>query len=357
MKATNMRFSCLLAAAALASGAAQAQTALNVYGLADAYVGRIRNTAGPTRGSANVVNPSGMTTSHFGLRGVEDLGAGVKAVFALETFFRTDTGAFGRFGTTQDLGFTRNAFVGLSGGFGQVTAGRNTTPYFLATILFNPFGDSFAFSPIVSHVFRGDNTQQGFVQGDTAFSNSIRYTTPVFAGFRGDIAYSTNTAGVLVQEDFANRNFGRASDWALTYGQGPLGGALVYRTINLRNGADARQQDSALAATSYDFKVAKLFGQYQFTRDEFSAAARPDARKRTWQLGASVPLGPGFVLASFAQSRFDAGSLDNRRDTYAIGYDYTFSRRTDAYLVHYRDRARDIGNTQSIVALGIRHRF
>lgn len=355
-----MKKSCLLAllaAGAAASGAAQAQTTLNVYGLVDAYVGRIQNSAGAARGSTVALNSAGMTTPHFGVRGTEDLGAGLKAVFALEAFFRTDTGAFGRFGTTQDLGFTRNAFVGLAGGFGQVTLGRNTTPYFLATILFNPFVDSFTLSPIVSHVFRGDNTQQGFVQGDTAFSNSIRYTTPVFAGLRGDVAFSTNTSGVLVQEDPANRNLGRAADWALTYGQGPVGAALVHRTVNLRSGADARSQDATLAAASYDFKVAKLFGQYQVARDDFAAAPRPDARKRTYQLGVSVPLGPGFVLASLADSRFRAGAASSDRETYAAGYDYVLSRRTDAYLVYYRDRARDVGNTQSVLALGVRHRF
>ena len=365
------RLAALCAAGLFLAASAQAQTSLTFYGLVDAHVGAIDNSRGvrnpatgladpATRGRQYVVNPSGMATSYFGVSGTEDLGRGYKALFALETFFRNDTGALGRFGNGEDLGFTRNAFVGLAGGFGQVTLGRNTAPYFLSAILFNPFVDSFVFSPTIAHVFRGDNNSQGFVQGDTGLSNSIRYTSPTFAGLRADVAYSAASSSVLGQESFAAARFGRTMDAALFYGAGPASATAVYRRIDLANGVVAagapRIQDAWLAGAAYDFTVAKVFAQYNDTRDDYRLQA--DAKKRTWQLGVSVPVGAGRVLASMADSRLSQAGASSRRDTWALGYDYSFSRRTDAYLVYYRDAMKDdVGNTQSVLGLGVRHRF
>ena len=65
-----------------------------------------------------------------------------------------DVGDSGRFPT--DTFWARSAFVGLeTPSLGRVTLGRNTAPYFLATILFNPLVDSFVVGPMITHTFRG----------------------------------------------------------------------------------------------------------------------------------------------------------------------------------------------------------
>jgi hypothetical protein len=125
-----------------------AQTNVTLSGLVDTYVGSLRNSGDPARQS--VVNSGGLTTSWFGFKGAEDLGGGLKANFALTGFFRADTGQSGRFQGNETM-WSRDAHVGLSGGFGAVSLGRDVAPNFLPTILFNPFGDSFAFSPLIAH--------------------------------------------------------------------------------------------------------------------------------------------------------------------------------------------------------------
>ncbi|WP_372439402.1 porin, partial [Pandoraea sputorum] len=71
---------------------------------------------------------------------------GLKAIFTLEDFFLPQNGRYGRF--TGDSFFSRNAYVGLqSNTLGTITMGRLTTSYFVSTILFNPFVDSYTFSP------------------------------------------------------------------------------------------------------------------------------------------------------------------------------------------------------------------
>lgn len=63
--------------------------------------------------------------------------------------FAPASGQFGRF--NGDTNMSRDANVFLTGKFGTLTLGRAMAPSFLPTILFNPFGDSFAFSPLVLH--------------------------------------------------------------------------------------------------------------------------------------------------------------------------------------------------------------
>lgn len=365
----------LAAGLAAQAGVAQAQTNVRLYGLVDGYAGYVDNSAA-SRGSAIVVNSGGMTTSFFGMNGSEDLGGGLRAVFALESFFRVDTGAYGRFGAGPDTGFTRSAWVGLAGNFGQVTLGRNTSPFFLATVFFNPFGDSFVFSPLITHTWVGSqldgvSTGQSIVSGDTGLSNSLRWTSPSFGGLRADVALSTRTDGIFVTENFTgNRSQGRAGDFALFFNRGPLAASVVFRTIDLESGATPaaatdRKQRAFQLGGSYDFRVAKLFGTYTDQRENFVAGN--DADKRTFQLGVSVPVtGSSAVLASFARSNYERpGVQDNTRSTFTLGYNYTLSRRTDLYANWLRDQVRGVdgasadllNNTQNVIGLGIRHRF
>ena len=126
-----------------------------------------------------------MTTSYWGLKGQEELSNGVRAVFAMEGFFRPETGQAGRF--NGDPMFSRSAYVGLqSDDAGTLTLGRLTTPYFVSTILFNPFGDSYTFSPSVFHTYLGMEGQG--VLGDSGWSNAVSYSTPNLSGFSATVS-------------------------------------------------------------------------------------------------------------------------------------------------------------------------
>src|ERR1700712_516811 len=110
----------LLALAALGTfaGAAQAQSSVTLYGIIDAGFVYNNNQAGQKLYSLNSGNLQG---SRWGLRGTEDLGGGLKAIFVLENGFDVNTGKLGQSG----LEFGRSAYVGLSSAqFGTVTLGR-----------------------------------------------------------------------------------------------------------------------------------------------------------------------------------------------------------------------------------------
>ena len=117
------------------AAAAQSNVGSNVtlYGIADAAV-EVSNAG---KGTLTRVISGGLMGSRWGLRGSEDLGGGLKAVFRLEGGFNIDDGNLGQGGRL----FGREATVGLSSAtLGTVTLGRNPTPYYLSTVVLDAFG-------------------------------------------------------------------------------------------------------------------------------------------------------------------------------------------------------------------------
>src|ERR1700738_4228053 len=86
---------------------AHAQSSVTLYGLIDAGISYSSNVGGKSLWQET---SGAMNASRWGLRGSEDLGGGLKAIFTLENGFNIDTGKFGQNGAE----FGRQAFVGLS---------------------------------------------------------------------------------------------------------------------------------------------------------------------------------------------------------------------------------------------------
>jgi predicted porin len=337
---------------------AMAQTNVTVTGLVDNFFGSMKNSGDP--GSTRLVGSGGLTTSWIGFKATEDLGGGLKARMNLTSFLRADTGESGRF--TGDTMFSRDANVGLTGGFGGISIGRDLAPNFLPTVLFNPFGDSFQFSPLILHSDVatgpfGARTFSNSLAGDTGWSNEIIYTTPDFGGLTANFHYQLGE----VPGNTGKKNIGINA----LYFQGPLALTAFYHNVKVNNPLDVAtptsivQSVGAVNATeqkvyflggSYDFKVVKLFATYD------RATHDVDLKDKTWSLGASVPLGKGKILAGWADTRRGGSGLDIKRDTVTVGYDYDMSKRTDLYALFMNDKVTNFSSANSL-GLGIRHRF
>lgn len=323
----------------------QAQSSVQLSGLADLYVGSIR-MAGDAN-SKSTLGSNGMSTSWFGVRGTEDLGGGLKAGFAMTSFLRPSIGQSSRF--PNDTFWSREANISLSDSWGTVLLGRATAPNFLPTVLFNPFGDSFTFSPLVLHgnvpLFNGTGWT-GTTPADTGWSSQLAYTTPNFGGLKATLQYQFRDGAVD-----SGKNWGGN----LIYMNGPLGLTAFYERAQLSNPVAARFADGStrtnwMLGGSYDFQFAKLFLTYGQARNDVS-----DAKLKTAQAGISVPMGlTGKVLASYAQTHNNL--LDAKRQTLTVGYDYFLSKRTDLYTNVMHDRITDYRSGTSI-GLGLRHRF
>ena len=123
----------LLALAVLGgfAGVASAQSSVTLYGTVDLNARYIKNDGSSKRVS---LSQDGINSSQLGFRGVEDLGGGLKASFILLAGVNADTGS------ANNQFWNRRATVSLSGGFGEVRLGRDYTPTFWNTTIFDAFG-------------------------------------------------------------------------------------------------------------------------------------------------------------------------------------------------------------------------
>lgn len=316
----------LLAAATAAS--AQSTGNVTLYGLIDMSLGRTQSPGGTaTKG----IDSGKMTTSYWGVKGTEDLGSGMSAVFALESFMRSDTGAAGRF--NGDTFWARNAYVGLGSKAGQVTFGRNTTSLFVQTLMFNAFGDAFGFSPSIRHYFTSNT-----VSGDTGWSDSIRYLSPRLGG-------ASFSAHAALGEGNGGRNLGAS----VNYGAGPLALAGAWQSVE--KGATVDDTTTWQLAGSYDLGKAKLFGQYGQVKNKTTPNVNDYA---ITGIGASIATSStGKVLVQYGRVSPDTGP---RLTTFTLGYDYFLSTRTDLYAAWMSERKTGTASGTTY-GLGVRHRF
>jgi general bacterial porin, GBP family len=198
--------------AAFAAASAHAQSSVTLYGLIDAGIAYTNNVAGSGRVAMQSGNISG---SRFGLRGAEDLGGGLKAIFVLENGFDVGQGTLKQ----SSRMFGRQAFVGLSSNqFGTVTMGRQyddvvdfVTPLSATS---GTFGDSgFA------HPYDNDNLQH-----TVRFNNSVKFTSQNYNGFKFGGMYAFSNS-----DEFA---VSRAYSAAASYNYGPLNVAAGYLQTN-----------------------------------------------------------------------------------------------------------------------------
>ncbi len=335
-----IRSICAAAVAGVAlfcSGGATAQSAV-LYGLLDGSGSRVKPVG--VDAHAWQLDSGNMSRSFLGLRGSEDLGGGLRAVFKLESYLRVDVGAAGR--GEGDVFWAREASVGLSGSFGTTVLGRTPSPLWLATVAFNPFGESIAFSPSVRQYFGGA------VLGDTRWNNGLWYTNNARDPLR--VVFAAN-ADESTPGDSTGHNLGAS----VAYITGPFAATIVAERV--RNGALAlpagfERQSILQAGATYDFKFVRVYGQVGRIKTEAST----DSRTVSYQLGAAVPIGNSLILVAYGRSHSSAPLLATTDRITSLGYDYFLSKNTDIYVAAMVEKLSFVssGNT---IAGGVRVRF
>ncbi|KLU26545.1 porin [Caballeronia mineralivorans PML1(12)] len=323
-----------------AAGAATIQTSsVQMYGLIGMYIDSSKLST--TRASTVQEGGGGLTTSYWGVRGREDIGGGNAVIFALESFFRPNTGQLGR-NTTDGL-FSRNAYVGLTGAYGTFKLGEQTNPTYINQQLVNPFGSSVVFSPLIvqSYTASYNNTQIG----DTVWQNAIEYVSPSYGGLTGTAIYGvSSTTGHQGRDNLGLH---------LTYANGPVTAVLSAQRVRTAAVAPSTGQYLYLAGAAYDATFIKIYGAAETTSNN-----DVETGSHTYELGLSVPLSPSnLILAEWARTRHSA-PLDrgNVRNTGTVAYDYILSKRTLVYVVYSYDKltANPSGSTYGV---GMQHTF
>lgn len=318
----------LLALAALTAfaGAASAQSSVTMYGRVDLSV--VKGIGSDVK---SIANGSG---SRLGMRGTEDLGGGMSALFQIETRFDADTGAAQNMSVATGTGGTSNRFwgarsiVGLQGGFGQVVFGREYTTAFLGTqLIADPWGwDTVA-------------AQNGItgLGGIAKVRNDSSITYKIGGGgfsFGAQIAEATDTINVFASKPL-NFNLG--------YAAGPLNASFGYEKTG-REGAGNEKMWSAQVAYNLGFmKPGFYYGK---------GTALNGADHKGMMFTVTAPMGAGEFRASYGNLKANDTTVSKRL---AAGYHYSMSKRTTLYVDFANDSKA--ASDKSGYDIGLKHNF
>ena len=311
-----MKKSLIALAVLAASGAAMAQSSVTLYGIADIVIHKDKNV------SAKMTS-GGVSTSRWGVKGSEDLGGGLKANFNFEQGLDLTTGA-----TKGDTAFSRQANVGLSGGFGAIKLGKTWTAYDDIAGAIDPVFDS-VLSPMgIASSYQNYNANP---------NSGVYYSTPSFGGFSGAVSTSFKNASADNLQVTA---------FNVAYEGGPVFVALGYQTEKTDS---AETQKFTRLNGSYDLGAAKILAGY---------GQQTDVAK-DFTFGVDVPLSAALVLSTgFTQVRPDAGG--DKANSFAVGVNYSLSKRTSVYGGFRKDNkeaAANYGGVESRFGVGVKHTF
>ncbi|APR38649.1 porin [Paraburkholderia sp. SOS3] len=386
-----------------ATSAAHAQSSVTLYGVLDDAFQWVHH-ANPANDNLYHLQSGNIQGNRWGLKGTEDLGGGLKAIFQLESGFDPNNGKAGQGGRL----FGRQAYVGLTQDqYGTLTVGRQYDPLvdMIQPITADNFWGSMFATP--GDVDNNDNSSRT--------NNSFKYVSPVWGGFQFEGMYAFGgVAGTT----------GSGQSWggAATYGMGPLNVAAGYFRMDNANGFAARggalptaanplgtapgwstgatsdatfdgSTINSAYASAKSISITSAAAQYvvgpftfnarysfaQYKPDAFSAFSNQE-KYHVAGAYAGYQLSPALLLGLGYTWTHGAGDTSSNYHQVSAGADYSLSKRTDVYLMGaYQhasgtqrvdaatttDAKASIGsygfqagsNTQEMVSIGIRHKF
>ena len=370
-----------------AAGAAHAQSSVTLYGAIDNGIQYVSNNQGKSQ-----VGLADSTTiaNRWGLKGTEDLGAGLKAIFQVESGFNVNNGTLYQGGAL----FGRQAYVGLSSDrYGTLTLGRQ---YDAVTDMVQPLtGDAWAYLfATPGDVDNNDNSAR--------FNNSVKYVSPVISGLQFEGTYSLG--GVA-----GSTGSGQSWSAGATYGIGGLSLAAGY--LNVRNGnatqrinadGDAIWNSSTSGGAMFDSNINRfvqsaasigiaqvgaqyVWGPFTGSVRYSNALYRPDGQSsfssiQRYNVGSALlqyQLTPAFALAldyayvnGSGNVNPETGNSSQSYNQLGLGAQYALSKRTAVYALGVYQHANSGGHAsisstgidsssqnQAIAVIGLSHKF
>lgn len=315
----------LLALAVLGAfaGAASAQSSVTLYGRVDLSVAK-------NAGSAQKAMQNG-SGSRFGVRGVEDLGGGTSAFFNIEHRYNADTGAM----SDAARMWGGRSIVGLQGGFGKVTLGREYTTAFLGSqLVADPWGWDTVATDLTVALTGGAIAR---VRNDSSLTYNF-----AASGF----SFGAQTAEAV---DTINNFQKKPVNFSLGYAAGPLAIGMGYERTGQEAAASAKW---TTFHGSYNLGAVRLGGLIG------TGNTAANTKHKSWMLTAVAPMGQGEFRAAFGKLTADPAGAAPKTDAakgFAVGYHYALSKRTTLYTEFVRNTARVTEKTG--YDFGIKHNF
>ncbi|HDR9872794.1 TPA: porin [Burkholderia cenocepacia] len=362
-----------------ATGTACAQSTVSLYGLIDTSLRYLHNSGGQSTQVSMV--SGGISGSRWGLKGAEELGGGLKAVFQLENGFNSTNGKLKQGGRE----FGRQAFVGISSStFGRMTLGRQYDPLsdMIQPLQSNGYLGGFFSAP--GDIDNADNSIR--------VSNAIKWSSPSWGPVKITALYGV---GGVAGAAASGQTYGAAA----AYNSGPFGLAAGFEHINNGNArlssrgtssadslfgssvnaayATASSIDIVRAAGNYVIGSMTLGAYYSFSDYKSDADSLFVGSEKyhnvsvygVWQISPALAMQMGYdYLRAIGES-----SARYHQGTAGVGY--SLSKRTDLYgIVAYTHASGQNGagpaqavvgsvnvdagkSSQVLATVGLRHRF
>lgn len=319
------------------AGAANAQSNLNIYGSVDV------NYAKET-GRKTTMNSGDYEYKNFlGVMGSEDLGGGLKATFQLEKRFMSANGQGSSLGE-----FEGAANLGLAGALGHLRFGRVNELSTETYRLIDPF-EQYG----VAGMFESFNVVVVGNNGEGRLSNTVRYDSPIFNGFKLGTSYSVKGNDAAGLPSFI------ANDgWALS---GTYTNGAVYLVANYDRAVNSLDKYKWNVGGAYAFGPARLSLGYE--KSDLSSLPFLKVSFNNWIAGLSYKVGNGTIKASYNQGEMDihsGGTIHNADyKQYGLGYAYLMSKRTELYAnaMHYKRDGSDDSVSHNAIEFGLTHKF
>jgi len=321
----------LLALAVLGAyaGGAAAQSSVTLYGTVDLSGRYVKADGQDARYS---MGQDGINSSQLGIRGVEDLGGGLRAGFTLLSGVNADVGG------ANSKFWNRRSTVSLFGGWGELRLGRDYIPTFWNLTIFDAFG--------TNGLGSSNNVRQ--LYGGTRSDNSIGYFLPAnLGGFYGQFMTAAAESGTTLERParYLGGRVGFAAgpfDIALSASQQryspadgttfPINSPTVIGGVANAGanpaGAFAAgpgdEQDTYNIGGSFDFGFFKILGYYN--EDKIRSA-----KEKMGSVSGVIPFGQAEVHVGYDLSEYTNGSYSSKVEQAKATFQYNLSKRTAVY--------------------------
>ncbi|MCZ7566660.1 MAG: porin [Burkholderiales bacterium] len=349
----NKKLMAVAVAGVLTAPAAFAQSSnVQLYGRAnlgiDQYKATGSSVVGADRSSRVRVFDN---SSRVGLRGTEELGGGLKAIFQIESGVNIDNGSNigqgGQANVSSGFWAGRDSYAGLQGNWGRVTFGRQSI--FWA----NGLNGQHAANYVNTEIPWANGTGLGRMGSTIArVSNTVAYTSPTFAGINGTLSYSPNfqesvqSIGASVDSDGQIWGITLRGTWGQFYGQYDYGSAEGNTSLVGATSLQRKVTGHKLGASWGYMPGARVGGTYVMIRDDLnptvSTTVNQKAKQNGWYLFWEHTFGQFQVMAEYGQTDDldDCGvapilsCASSASKGYMVGGRYFLSKRTWVYLTY-----------------------
>lgn len=329
--------SAFAAPVAMAADAPAGPSNTSIYGAMNASIDRVTSDNGTASGPDVTNNHVSSNESRIGVKGSEDLGGGMSAIWQIESGINLDSTAGTGIGT-------RNTFVGLSSGdMGTVVLGSHDTPYEISTRKL----DSFAYTLADNRSIMGRAVTLGH---DTRLGNVLAYISPNFGGlsFAAATVFGSEGATPAIPDQEKSTTYSLAG----MYSMGGIYGTVAYQTVELgeapgsitgsTNPAALQLTTALKVGGSFSMDVFKVSAVYEMLEDEnvggvaTVAGTRKDSNiylAGEFNLGSLSKVKAAYTMK--ADSEVGGTSVANTGgNQMSIGYDHGLSPRTKVYALY-----------------------